>query len=589
MSDAVGFWRKKALAAQAEADQYRRLCERQAEDIASLEAQVATLEERCKRATADHQKALEEIRLLKQQLGKFLTEGHDQRQRIEMLEQGLSHAGEQLTNALRRQYGQSSERITVDQTILPEVLEQLAEEFQLDEDDLAILRGEQAAPGDQLSCPGDSEEAAITKTAPKKRKRPAKAGGRNPLPEHLPRIDKVYNPPADHPDLAGAVSFDTIDQVAIERLDKINDPFHVTRFLCSVVRIVDTHGNVRQETIVPPSVIGNGQATDAFIIDTAIDRTADHLPAYRQQQRAARSDLTLARSKLTRWHMRLAEHLQPVASAILQELLQEPVVGIDDSVNRLLDPGRGRCKQGRVWVVTGNAGAFYQASETREAKWIEAILADYSGHVMGDAYSGHKGLLARPSITALFCWAHVRRKFFESSDKRKNIMLNLIGELYRIEADVADRPPDERRTERQRRSRPILATIEDQLERWSADDSVLPKSGFGKAINYTRKLWDGLIRYADSGIAPIDNNHTERHLRRVALHRKNSLFSASTKGAEAYATLLTLVESALHWEFEPGRYLNWASESLHFHRRQPHELTPAAYARQLREAGTMSS
>lgn len=579
MSEATDFWRKKAFAAQAEADQFRRQCERHEETIASLRAQVAELQERLDRQEAERRQAVDELHRYKRQLGQLVAERNEQRQRIDMLENGIQHTGEQFANALRRQYGQSSESRKVDQAIIPEVLEQLAEDFLFDKEDLAILRGEQPSPSDDSTADtGDASPEPRTKTKPKRAKRPANAGGRNPLPEHLPRVEQVYDPPADHPDLVHATTYDVIDRVAVERLHKFADPFQVARYLCPVFRIVDARGNVRQETITPPGVIGNGQATDSFIIATAIDRVADHLPAYRQEQRAARSDLTLLRSKLTRWHIALAVHLNVIAEAILRELLQEPVVGIDDSVNRRLEPGRGRCRHGRVWIVSGKAGSYYQASETREAKWIEAILADFSGQVMGDAYSGHKGLLARPGITALFCWAHVRRKFFESADQRKNIMLNLIGELYRIEGGIVDRPPDQKRTERRRRARPVLQTIKDQLDRWYDDPSVLPKSGLGKAVRYTRKLWDGLVRYTDSSEAPIDNNHTERHLRRVAMNRKNSLFSASAKGADAYATLLTLIESALQWELEPERYLNWVAESLHFKHHAPHELTPAAYA-----------
>jgi len=63
-----------------------------------------------------------------------------------------------------------------------------------------------------------------------------------------------------------------------------------------------------------------------------------------------------------------------------------------------------------------------------------------------------------------------------------------------------------------------------------------------------------------------------------ALHRKNSLFSASVEGAEAYATLSTVIQSACLHGLNPERYLADVIDDLHFRRRAPSELTPARYA-----------
>ena len=62
---------------------------------------------------------------------------------------------------------------------------------------------------------------------------------------------------------------------------------------------------------------------------------------------------------------------------------------------------------------------------------------------------------------------------------------------------------------------------------------MLPKSGIGRAVSYALKLWAGLERYLTIGVAAVDNNHGERSMRTVAMHRKNSMFSASEAGPRA--------------------------------------------------------
>ena len=168
-------------------------------------------------------------------------------------------------------------------------------------------------------------------------------------------------------------------------------------------------------------------------------------------------------------------------------------------------------------------------------------------------------------------------------------MLTLIGKLYVIDSGLGDKTPAERIFARSAQAKPILTEIKKRLDDWANDPSVLPKSGIGMAVNYARKLWPGLERYVTIGHAPIDNNATERAIRPIALHRKNSLFSASEAGAAAYATLLTLTQTALLHHLDPVAYLNDIILDLHYERRPLEELTPRRYALRRETTGKVSS
>ena len=70
-------------------------------------------------------------------------------------------------------------------------------------------------------------------------------------------------------------------------------------------------------------------------------------------------------------------------------------------------------------------------------------------------------------------------------------------------------------------------------------DEVLPKSAAGQAVNYALKNWPALMRYTEDGGLAIDNNHTERTLRGIAVGRNNWLFV----GGKTMAILRSFVGS----------------------------------------------
>jgi len=65
-------------------------------------------------------------------------------------------------------------------------------------------------------------------------------------------------------------------------------------------------------------------------------------------------------------------------------------------------------------------------------------------------------------------------------------------------------------------------------------DQVLPKSEAGQAVSYALNNWVALTRYCDDGDLSIDNNHTDRSLRRIAVGRNNWTFVGSDRGGRRH-------------------------------------------------------
>jgi len=109
------------------------------------------------------------------------------------------------------------------------------------------------------------------------------------------------------------------------------------------------------------------------------------------------------------------------------------------------------------------------------------------------------------------------------------------------------------RTIRQPRSFPIVAALEPWLREKLA--LVSQKSKLAEAIRYALSRWAGVCRFLDDGRVEIDTNVVERSIRPIALNRRNALFAGSDGGAEHWAVIASLVETAKLNTVEPQSYL----------------------------------
>jgi hypothetical protein len=166
-------------------------------------------------------------------------------------------------------------------------------------------------------------------------------------------------------------------------------------------------------------------------------------------------------------------------------------------------------------------------------------------------------LADKSGATLAFCWAHLRRRFYELAAAGPapiaSEALRRIAELYRIEDDIRGLTAEARSAVRQERSRPIAA----ELEPWLREKLGLisQKTKLAEAIRYTLSRWEGLSRLLDDGRIEIDSNTVERSIRPIALSRKNALFAGSDGGAEHWAVVASLLETGKLNGVEPLGYL----------------------------------
>jgi transposase len=200
--------------------------------------------------------------------------------------------------------------------------------------------------------------------------------------------------------------------------------------------------------------------------------------------------------------------------------------------------------------------AYVYAPDRKAARPI-AHLAGFAGVLQVDGYSGYRALAEGNQVTLAFCWAHVRRRFYElavaGSAPIASEALSRIAELYRIESDIRGMSAAERCRIRQMKSRPVLEALEPWLR--AKLGVISQKSKLAEAIRYALSRWAGLTCFVDDGRIEIDSNVVERAIRPLALTRKNALFAGSDRGGEHWAIIASLVETCKLCGVDPQAYL----------------------------------
>lgn len=392
---------------------------------------------------------------------------------------------------------------------------------------------------------------------------PSVGARRKPLPDHLGRVDRILDVETDVCAHCGG-ALHTIGESVSEMLDWVPATLQVIRirrpkYACR-----------RCETVVqvaaPERVIARGSASPALLAHVLISKYCDHLPLYRQSQIFARQGIDLERSTLADWVGGACWWLEALYDRLGAVVLASDQLFADDTPLPVLDPGRQRTKTGRLWVYArdqrGWSGpdppaAFYVYEPDRRAARPKAHLAAFAGILQVDGYAGFEQVAGKGDVVLAACWAHARRKFYDiaKADGSPNAeeALRRIADIYAVEAKIRGQDPDRRLSQRQAAIRPLVEALKAWLEKQLPR---LPQRGkLAEAIRYALTRWTGLSLFLDNGRIELDTNPVERAIRPVALGRKNHLFAGSDRGAQRWAIVSSLIETAKLNNVEPHAYL----------------------------------
>jgi transposase len=407
---------------------------------------------------------------------------------------------------------------------------------------------------------GAEAVAPTEKTARAARRRT----NRGALPAHLPRIETLVDiEDKTCPGCRGALH--RIGEDVAERLDIVPAQLRVL-----VVRRPKYACRTCEEGVVqapaPARLIEGGLPTEATVAHVVVAKYADHLPLYRQAQIYARQGIDLDRSTLADWIGRAAWLLRPLHARLLERLKASGKLFADETTAPVLDPGRGRTKTGQLWAYARDdrswrgpdpPGVVYVYAPDRKAERAAAHLVGFKGVLQVDGYAGYRPLAEAGDVKLAFCWAHVRRRFYEIAAAGPapiaSETLEKIARLYAIEADIRERPADARQHVRQEISRPLVEALRPWLK--AQLERVSQKGKLAEAIRYALARWDGLSLFLADGRVEMDSNIVERAIRPIALNRKNALFAGSDGGGEHWAVLASLIATCKLNGVDPQGYV----------------------------------
>jgi transposase len=396
------------------------------------------------------------------------------------------------------------------------------------------------------------------------------------LPAHLPRELHEIRPAttAAHHDAAGQPCGCTacggrlrsIGTDVSEYLEYVPARFKVIRTVRP--KLACTKCEAIFQASAPSRPITRGLAGPALLAHVTVSKYCDHSPLHRQSRIYAREGVEIDPSTMAGWIEQAHNLFDPLVAALGRHVLHGSKVHADDTPVKVLAPGEGKTRTGRLWVYVRDDRAagdiappavWFRYSADRKGEHPQRHLRDFRGILQADAYGGWNALYDSGRVVEAACWAHARRPWWDLYEQHRDDTglaaqaLRHIQGLYAVEADIRGSPPQLRRQQRQARAVPLL----DALHRWLQGvlTQVSTKSELAKAARYSLARWKALTRYVEDGRIEIDNSAAERALRGVALGRGNYLFMGSNAGGDRAASMYSLIETAKLNGLDPERYL----------------------------------
>lgn len=330
---------------------------------------------------------------------------------------------------------------------------------------------------------------------------------------------------------------------------------------------------------VPPQILTRSIATASLLAHIASDKLCDGLPLHRQEDRFARLGIRIDRGSMSRW----LEDLGMIMGSSLVKAMRDDAFATafcisTDATGVLVQPiptddkQRRACRRGHYFVQIADADhIFFEYTPKETSAAVGEMFRGYSGYIQADAKSVYDFLFRAPEQRVplddqavdlavrheLGCWSHVRTKFWEAAITKDVVAregLARIARIFELDRSWRHRAHAEIKALRDEHLRPHV----DAFFAWVAVeyDKVKAQRGFLRtAFGYAQRQHGPLTRFFDDGRLRLDNNASERALRKIAVGRKAWLFVGSDDHAQAAGNLMTLIASARLHGLDPEVYL----------------------------------
>ena len=310
--------------------------------------------------------------------------------------------------------------------------------------------------------------------------------------------------------------------------------------------------------LVPQSKLGLGLA-----VHLLLSRFDDHVAYYTLERNfRERFGVAISRQQMVQWVEKVAHLLQAICWLIWEELKADNYLQIDESPVKVLDPEvKGKAAQGYLWFYSRPGGyVFLEFHQSRGRDAPRERLRGFQGTMQTDGYDLYDALRKEQprKLKRIGCVSHARRKFYKALQESCSEGLWFIGQmrqLYRLEHELKDASPQERRRGRLRKAPAIWLAMKRRAVGLRADPRVLPQSTLGKAVRYLLNEYTALVGYLRDGRFEIDSNLVENDVRPSAVGKKRWLFIGHPDAGWRSAVIYTMIQSCRRFGINPQEYL----------------------------------
>jgi transposase len=493
---------------------------------------------------------------------------------------------EQLKEALRleriRKYGKQSEKLSDLQLQLLDLEPAVSSEEVAGE----VERG----PLADASSSAQSDNTTAAKPSSARKKHP----GRNELPAHLERIDKII-PCASEQCACGKCGKEkkVIGYERTEVLSMKPAEYYVTVLLREKRACVKCEERGVTTAAVLARIAPKSIFADETIVEFILRKYADSLPLYRQQAMLRRdAGMDVALSTINDAVLRVGELLIPIVERMAHDLRTGGYIQADETYCGVQTPDK-KGENHRAWFWQYSApglGVVFDFEMTRGREVPKKFFKDYGGILHTDGYVAYEKDVGSKNVTRACCWAHARRRFIDAlkvqtkgqaADSSVERVVVLMDDLFAIDREAREQKLslDDRHALRQERAPVLLAELQALLLKMKASSVYLKKSVAGQAIAYTLKRWEKLTRFLEHPVLELSTNWAENSMRPIAIGRRNWLQIGSKEAGPKIAAIFSIIESCRKLGVPIRQYLADVLPGLADRSIQSlAELTPMAYA-----------
>ena len=351
----------------------------------------------------------------------------------------------------------------------------------------------------------------------------------------------------------------------------------------------------------PVEIIERSIGTASLYANIIVEKHDRAMPLYRQEERFEQEGVPLDRGTMSRWMNILGGTIgATVLHAMKEEAMRTALCLSTDATQVLvqrneapLPTKRRPCKKGHYFVQVADRDAvFFEYVERETSAAVMELFRGFEGYIQADAKNVYDILFREPDSPPdpdiepdgkirkeAGCWSHARRYFFESAAVAKEPIareaLYRIRRIFETDARFWERvAPSKRKVLREQFLKPEMDAFfvfaRAELEKVKDQRGLLRS-----ALVYATRQESALRRVLEDPHLKLDNNASERALRKVAIGRKNWLFVGSDDHAQTTANLLSIVASAKLHDLEPEEYVRDLLRVLpHWPRDRYIELAP---------------